>query len=113
MTTAKKKTPAKKAPAKASAKKTTAKKKPAAPAKPAAADPKPPEAATTFKEVRGWADCKGRVIQVWHPALGEEFHKAKVLHANVAEGTVLVSIATKEQKGRYLLPLDSTVARVK
>ncbi|NIT79739.1 MAG: hypothetical protein GWN58_33825 [Anaerolineae bacterium] len=113
MTTAKKKAPAakaKKTPAKKTAtKKPTAKKKPVA--KPE--ETPPPEPTTTFKEVRGWADCKGKVVQLHHPALGEEFHKAKVLHANVAEGTVLVSIATKTQKGRYLLPLDSTVAKVK
>lgn len=108
MTTAKKKAPAKK---KASAKKTPAKKPPVK------TEEKAPETATTFKEVRGWADCKGKVIQIWHPALGvgpeNGYHKAKVLHANVAEGTVLVQLATKEMKGRYLLPLDSTAAKVK
>ncbi len=112
MTTAKKKAPAaKKTPAKkAPSKKPTAKKKPVA--KP---EEKPPETATTFKDVRGWADCKGKVIRIWHPALStkSQFHKAKVLHVNVAEGTVFVAIATEGRKGRFILPIDSTIAKVK
>lgn len=108
--------PKKKAPA---AKKTTAKKAPA-PAAKKAPKPKPPEAvsdpvpATTFKEVRSWSDCNGRVIKVYHPSLGTGYHKAKVLSVNIAEGTVLVSIALdKATKGRFLLPLDATAAQVK
>lgn len=112
MTTAKKKAPAaKKTPAKkAASKKPTAKKKPVAKAK----TEKAPEPATTFKDIRGWADCKGKVIGIRHAALGEkQFHKAKVLHVNVAEGTIFVAIATEGRKGRFILPFDSTVAKVK
>jgi hypothetical protein len=107
-----KKTPAKKKATKkpAASKKPTAKKKTTAAKKPAA----PAEPAKVFKEIKSWSDCKGQVIRVKHPLLGEKpWHKAKVLHVNTSEGTALVAVATDGIKGRYLLPLDSTVARVK
>jgi len=104
--TAKKKASAKKAPAK----------KPAAKSEVAAEPKKPaaPRPSTTFKEIKGWADCQRKVVKVWHRALGEkQFHKAKVLAVNIAEGTLLVSVATEGHKGRFLLPIDSVVGKVK
>jgi len=71
-----------------------------------------------FKEIKTWMDCLNQKIRVFHPALGQGpepvgYHKAKVLGLDLTAGSVLVQIATPEIKGRYLLPLDTLVAKVK
>ena len=107
---------------KASAKKTAAAKKPAAKKKPTATkkDPAAPQQGQVapFREVRNWSDCKDQKLLIHHPALGDGpepngYHKAKVLNVDLTAGSVLVFVATKALKGRYLLPIDSAAAKVK
>lgn len=79
-----------------------------------------PTPATTFREVRGWADCAGRVVLLRHPDL-VAFHaegrpgpfQAKVLHVDPVLGTVLVQIKDEALKGRYLLPIDQAAVKVR
>jgi hypothetical protein len=76
--------------------------------------------ATTFRDVRSWQDCVGRIVLLWHPDLAL-FHaegprgpfRAKVLHVDLVLGTVLVQISTEALKGRYLLPVDHAVVKVR
>jgi len=100
----------KKAPTNAAAPKKRSKKlaESPAPAKPASAP---------FREIKTWLCTQGQKVLVWSPALGvgpkNGYHEAKVVHVDPAAGSVLVFVRTDEITGRYLLPLDTTAAKVK